>query len=74
MKDQIIKALGKASGVKDPSLEIPENEKHGDYSTNVAMVLAKKEGKNPREFAQELVTNLQKDKNLGKIVSKIEVA
>ena len=74
MKDQIIKAFGKASGVKDPSLEIPENEKHGDYSTNVAMVLAKKEGKNPREFAQELVTNLQKDKNLGKIVSKIEVA
>lgn len=31
----------------------------GDYSTNVAMVLAKQVGKNPREIAQEIAQKLQ---------------
>jgi len=74
MRDKIVSALSKATGEKEVHLEFPENEAHGDYATNVAMVLAKKESKNPNEYAQELVKKLQEDKDLIKIVSKIEVA
>ena len=36
------------------STEPPRDESHGDVSTNVAMILAKPAGKNPREIAQKL--------------------
>jgi arginyl-tRNA synthetase len=42
MKDEIIKAIQKASGVDDVHLEAPEVEGHGDYSCNVAMQLCSK--------------------------------
>lgn len=74
MKDQIIKSLQKASGTKEVHLEFPENEAHGDYATNVALVSARKKKKKPKELAKEIVKKLQKDKGLTKIVSKIEVA
>lgn len=52
------------------SIEIPEDKNHGDYSTNVALVLAKKLGKNPIETA-----NLVKQK-IGKnnFLKNIEIA
>jgi arginyl-tRNA synthetase len=54
------------------SIEHPESFVNGDYSTNVAMVCAKKIGKNPKEFAVQIVEEL--NKNLIKEISKIEVA
>jgi arginyl-tRNA synthetase len=39
-------------------VEHPADVDHGDYSCNVAMVLAKQLGKNPRELASELVEKL----------------
>lgn len=74
MKDQIIKSLEKATGIKEIHLAFPENEAHGDYATNVALVSAKKEKKKSKELAEEIIKKLQKDKELAKIVSKIEVA
>jgi arginyl-tRNA synthetase len=35
-------------------VERPKSRDHGDYATNVALVLAKKVGRNPRELATEL--------------------
>lgn len=40
-------------------IERPKNREHGDWSTNVAMQLAKQAGTNPREFAQELISELE---------------
>ncbi len=74
MREQIIKALRKATGIKEAHLEFPENEVHGDYSTNIALVSARSEKKRPRELAEGIVKKLQKDKDLAKIVSKIEIA
>jgi len=71
MKDDILKAIQKASGVNEVNLEAPEIESHGDFSTNVAMQLP---SKNPRENAEKIVEKLKKDKELTKIVEKIEVA
>lgn len=39
-------------------LDIPRKLEHGDYSTNVAMVLAKPLGKSPRELAAAIVEKL----------------
>ena len=47
-------------------LELPPNEKFGDLSTNVAMLIAAKEGKKPEDVAKDIVENL-KDKNFEKI-------
>jgi arginyl-tRNA synthetase len=42
----------------DFSVEHPADVAHGDYASNVAMVLAKQVGKNPRELAEEIVAKL----------------
>jgi len=54
----------------DISLEHPVDLKMGDYSTNVAMALAKKEKTNPKELAEKIVNEL---KNLSSLPAKGEV-
>lgn len=39
---------------EDIVIERPKSRDHGDYATNVALALAKKAGRNPRELAGEL--------------------
>ena len=43
-----------------PDVEWPAMEQHGDYSSNIAMVLAKKMKKSPLEIAKEIVRSLPK--------------
>ncbi len=54
------------------TIERPGELSHGDFSTNVAMVGAKRLSKNPREFAAEIVECLLKKNN--SIFDSIEVA
>lgn len=51
-------------------LEIPKNSEHGDFSTNLAMMLAKPERKAPRKIAEVLVATLEGDV----LCDKIEIA
>lgn len=74
IREAVISSLKKASNSDQIELEFPENEDFGDYSSNIAMVLAKEAGKNPKEVAQAIVDKLNIDGDLAKIVSKIEVA
>jgi len=46
----------------------------GDFSSNVAMQLAKSLGRNPRELADEVIAELEKNPEFGKYVEKVEVA
>lgn len=57
--------------VNEISFDIPKIETHGDYSTNIAMLIGRKTKKNPRETAQEIIYALRYDPA---IISKIEVA
>ncbi len=51
--------LSLADGVPERiTVERPKNTEHGDYATNVALQLAKKAGRNPRELAQLLADRL----------------
>jgi arginyl-tRNA synthetase len=49
------------------NVEVPNNPEHGDYSTNVAMVLSKLNGKKPRELAEEIKEELLKNKHIEKV-------
>ncbi|OGN03181.1 MAG: arginine--tRNA ligase [Candidatus Yanofskybacteria bacterium RIFCSPHIGHO2_01_FULL_43_42] len=57
----------------DFDILVPPDDKMGDYSTNVAFVLAKKEGKDPMKVGEELAVDLRKDRDLIGIFEKIEV-
>lgn len=60
------------AGVSKINLEHPQEYSHGDYSTNIAMVLAKQVSQNPRELAEKIVAEiLEKKPNE---ILKIEVA
>lgn len=79
VKDKLAKHIQKVvKALKLPETEItlehPGEESHGDYSCNIAMVLATKAKKNPRELAGAIVTELEKNKELKKATDKIEVA
>ena len=54
------------------ALSLPKQAGHGDQATNIAMVLAKRAGKNPRELATAIVDGLAED--LGDRLAKVEVA
>ncbi len=52
-------------------LEIPQQNAHGDFSTNIALLLAKKAKTNPRALAEKIVASLQPGPIL---IEKIEIA
>ncbi|MBO4897297.1 MAG: arginine--tRNA ligase [Clostridia bacterium] len=51
-------------------IEVPKDTANGDFSANAAMLMAKALHKAPRQIAEEIVKNIEPDKN----VSKIDVA
>ncbi len=53
------------------NIEIPNRSEHGHFSTNIAMGLASKENKAPRQIASIILDNI-KDKD--SIVEKIDIA
>jgi arginyl-tRNA synthetase len=53
------------------SLEVPKRDGQGDYSTNMAMVMAGIEKKNPREIASKLLELLGRDTEM---IEKLEIA
>ncbi len=54
------------------------NSKFGDVATNIALTLAKKVGKSPKEIGEEIIKeinfNIESEKELSKIIEKIELA
>ncbi len=50
--------------------EHPSDISHGDYSTNVAMLLAKDAGKSPRNIAEDIVRNIKVNSD----IEKVEIA
>ncbi len=51
--------------------DVPKIESHGDLSTNAAMLLTKQLRKNPRQIAEEIISNLAPDTG---VIAKTEIA
>ena len=64
-----VKELGFDIAESDVQIERTKDPTHGDYASNLAMKCAKRFGKNPREFASEILSGLQSD-----IIEKSEIA
>jgi arginyl-tRNA synthetase len=65
-KQQIAAAVTRIAGEQVPqaadvavTIERPRDAAHGDYATNVALVLAKRARRNPRELAQAIGASLE---------------
>lgn len=52
-------------------LEVPKDKAHGDYATNLAMVMAKPERKAPRAVAEAIIKNLKTE---GTWIDSAEIA
>lgn len=63
--------LWSAAGAEKYSVEIPRHENQGDYSTNMALVLAGIEKKNPREIASLVAGKLATNSAL---IEQVEIA
>ncbi|MDD3007026.1 MAG: arginine--tRNA ligase [Candidatus Pacebacteria bacterium] len=76
--ERIIRAVvaAKFGSLEDAVFEVenPKQKDNGDYSSNVAMVLAKRLEKNPREVADEIVSDILKDPQSGGYFRKVEAA
>lgn len=54
-------------------VEQPANMDHGDYSTNIAMQLAKTLRKAPLNIAEQIKVQLEQDKSFAKLIHHIQV-
>jgi arginyl-tRNA synthetase len=52
-------------------MELTKDPRHGDYASNVAMILAAQERKNPREIAKIISAGID---DSGRILEKVEIA
>ena len=68
LKSQLIKAVEEKN--IEINLEHPTDPKFGDYSTNIAMVLAKQQKTNPNELAEKIISKIKADN----MIEKLEVA
>lgn len=72
IKAAVIKAeLATEEQIPDVILEIPKEKSHGDYSTNMAMQLARVAKKAPRMIAEQLVQHFDQTKAS---IEKMEIA
>jgi arginyl-tRNA synthetase len=55
--------------IPEINIEIPREKEHGDYATNIALVLAGKAGLNPRQLAEIIIDNFETE-----IVEEISIA
>jgi arginyl-tRNA synthetase len=79
MKELIHKALKKAyqkgeltsSNFPEVEIEEPKAGLHGDFSTNIAMIMASSQKMAPKKIAESIINHID---DSGKIISKVEIA
>src|SRR3972149_1071679 len=55
-------------------IECPKDEGHGDYSTNLAMILSKQLKSNPKNIAGEIKEYFNKIPGVSEYITKSEIA
>ncbi|MGW8194193.1 MAG: arginine--tRNA ligase [Desulforhopalus sp.] len=67
----VAEGLWTASAASKYAVELPRHEGQGDFSTNMALVLAGVEKKNPRKFAEIIAEKLAANSEL---IARVEIA
>ncbi len=67
---EILKSALEKSGIKEEAeLQHPASLDHGDYSTNIALKVSKKLGKDPQKIAEDIVKNINK----GEVLENVKI-
>lgn len=61
ISERVTLAMGTIAGEGDPLVRVSQDEKFGDYQSNVAMGLSKRLGKSPRAVAEAILKALEID-------------
>jgi len=71
IKEELRKFLGDLTGIDNIPIEAPPDPKMGDFSSSVAFMISKREGRNPKEVADALMEKIGKErpKAISKIIS-----
>lgn len=73
MKQKLQKIIAEVAGFEHPNVEFTSDSQFGDYTTNIAMVMAKVLKRNPNELAEEIVEKLNKNAGLSAVArAKVE--
>lgn len=81
MKEDIKETVCKSLQAIDPKIDprdysievvVPKRKEFGDFSTNIAFLLAKDLGRNPRDIAEMIIQNLPDDQK--SLFKKVEIA
>jgi len=70
LSEEIKNLVRKAASEPEIPLEQPSDKSHGEYSTSIALKLAKQQNISPREFATELVSKIDRSD----LIKRIEIA
>lgn len=70
LKQLIVQENLQLAELPEVSLEIPKDKAHGDFASNIALVLAKPVGMKPRDLAEKIAALLRSHD----VIEKIEVA
>lgn len=65
-----LQVLGKDESIPDIKIDPCKNKEHGDFASNIAMVMAKRIGLPPRELAEKIVTELADNS----LVKQVDIA
>ena len=73
--ERILEGMG-VEDIAPPAVDVPENPIHGDYTTNVAMLLSRQLEKSPVAIANELKNTILKDQTISDagIIDRVEIA
>lgn len=66
---EILSNLNIEANINDIEVVSTKDKQHGDLTSNVALKFSKKSGKNPRDFANSIISSLNCDE-----ISKVEIA
>ena len=67
----VAKGVLSVQDLPEVEIEIPKNEKHGDFSANIAMIMASAQKRAPRKIAEQIIDHID---NSGNILAKTEIA
>lgn len=73
LTEAVDKITASAGYHESSNLQIPQNTNFGDFSSTVALRLAKQLKKQPKEIATEIVDILKKDSKINSIFAEIDV-
>ncbi len=67
----VAKGIFSTQELPQVEIDIPNNEKHGDFSANIAMIMASAQKRSPRKIAEQIIEHIDDRRNM---LARTEIA